>query len=307
MGVGIFLSFSLLAICYLRQNSLLELLRRWTGSETGGRELALGVATTVILLITFALSFEIDRVIERGLDTLWGRPHLKQFCWTMLWSVSGILLMVLGHLVQPTPQRRWAWVRVAGVLPMFMAIKWLIFDTLAWRASDGVVPAGVGLNVQILAGAVVIASLIILATLGGPRTFERNWLIPLANFLAVLIVLWGASLEIDRFFQKMGFRTATIADPRLAEQMALSVFWSLFAILCVVAGFRFRAVLLRFFGLGLFALTLIKVVLVDLESVGHGYRILSFMGLGLLLLGTSVLYGKLSPRLLAIETADQAK
>jgi len=31
------------------------------------------------------------------------------------------------------------------------------------------------------------------------------------------------------------------------------------------------------------------------------------MGLGLLLLGTSVLYGKLSPRLLAIETADQAK
>ena len=30
-----------------------------------------------------------------------------------------------------------------------------------------------------------------------------------------------------------------------------------------------------------------------------GYRILSFMGLGGLLLGTSVLYGKLSPRLLA--------
>jgi uncharacterized membrane protein len=42
----------------------------------------------------------------------------------------------------------------------------------------------------------------------------------------------------------------------------------------------------------------VKVVFVDLSQVGRGYRIISFMVLGLLLLGTSVLYGKLTPRLL---------
>ena len=42
----------------------------------------------------------------------------------------------------------------------------------------------------------------------------------------------------------------------------------------------------------------LKVVFVDLAHAGQGYRVLSFLGLGLLLLGTSVLYGKLSPRLL---------
>jgi uncharacterized membrane protein len=84
----------------------------------------------------------------------------------------------------------------------------------------------------------------------------------------------------------------------LAKQVAFSIFWSLFAIGCVVAGFRFRTKGLRYFGLGLFAFTLVKVFLVDMSQVQRGYRVLSFLGLGLLLLGTSVLYGKLTPILL---------
>jgi uncharacterized membrane protein len=43
----------------------------------------------------------------------------------------------------------------------------------------------------------------------------------------------------------------------------------------------------------------VKIVVIDLGQVGTGYRVLSFMGVGAMLLGTSVLYGKLSPRLLA--------
>ena len=53
-----------------------------------------------------------------------------------------------------------------------------------------------------------------------------------------------------------------------------------------------------YLGLGLFAVTLLKVVLVDMGQVQTGYRVLSFLGLGLLMMGTSVLYGKLSPMLL---------
>ena len=50
--------------------------------------------------------------------------------------------------------------------------------------------------------------------------------------------------------------------------------------------------------LALFAVTLLKVVTIDMSQVSTGYRILSFVGLGGLLLVTSVLYGKLSPVLL---------
>ena len=69
----------------------------------------------------------------------------------------------------------------------------------------------------------------------------------------------------------------------------------------MLLGFRIRSVQLRYFGLVLFAITLLKVVLIDLSQVQAGYRILSFIGLGALLLGTSVLYGKFSPRLLRQE------
>ena len=48
------------------------------------------------------------------------------------------------------------------------------------------------------------------------------------------------------------------------------------------------------------------VVTVNLGQVSTGYRILSFLGLGLLMLGTSVLYGKLSPKLLKTMEATEA-
>jgi uncharacterized membrane protein len=116
----------------------------------------------------------------------------------------------------------------------------------------------------------------------------------------VLVVLWGGTLEIDRAFERLiaARSTGVFRDPRLAKQVAFSIFWSVFAVSAVVAGFRFRTAGLRYFGLGLFAVTLLKVVLLDMSQVQTGYRVLSFLGLGLLLMGTSVLYGKLSPVLL---------
>ena len=90
----------------------------------------------------------------------------------------------------------------------------------------------------------------------------------------------------------------SFANPRLAKQVALSIFFSIYAIGCVALGFRLRAAGLRYFGLALFALTLAKVGVLDLSRASTGYRFLSFMGLGGLLLVTSVIYGRLSPRLL---------
>ena len=84
-------------------------------------------------------------------------------------------------------------------------------------------------------------------------------------------------------------------------QVAISIYWALFAVAAIVAGFRLRIAGLRYFGLVLLAVSLLKVVGFDLSEIGRGYRILSFIGLGGLLLATSVVYGKLSPILLKQE------
>ena len=73
----------------------------------------------------------------------------------------------------------------------------------------------------------------------------------------------------------------------------------------VVIGFRTWIAGSRYFGLALLAIALGKVVLFDLQGAGRGYRILSFLGLGALLLMTSVVYGKLSPKLLATPSARE--
>jgi uncharacterized membrane protein len=123
-----------------------------------------------------------------------------------------------------------------------------------------------------------------------------------AAMLAVLTLLWAGTLEIDRAFWQPAFR-AGLRDPMLAEQVAFSIFWSLFGVATVVFGFALRTARLRYFGLALLAFTLMKVIMIDLRGVDTFYRILSFLGLGALLLGVSVVYGKVSPKLLGEPTA----
>ena len=47
---------------------------------------------------------------------------------------------------------------------------------------------------------------------------------------------------------------------------------------------------LRYLAMALFGLTVLKVFLVDLSSLGGIYRILGFIGVGLVLLAVSFLY-----------------
>ena len=109
--------------------------------------------------------------------------------------------------------------------------------------------------------------------------------------LVPLIFFWDVNVEIHHFFHPTG--TTWLDFPAL-EQVVYSVFWGLLAIALVVLGFMFKARLLRYGGLALFGLTLFKIVMVDGSYLSSGYRILSFLGVGALLLATSVLYGKLS-------------
>jgi uncharacterized membrane protein len=75
-----------------------------------------------------------------------------------------------------------------------------------------------------------------------------------------------------------------------AHFAAISVLWALCSIALVVVGFRRRQERLRQCALGLFAVTVLKVFVVDLAHVSTPFRIISFVVLGLLLIGASYLY-----------------
>jgi uncharacterized membrane protein len=75
-------------------------------------------------------------------------------------------------------------------------------------------------------------------------------------------------------------------------QVGLSVLWTLYAAAALAWGFIRSQPALRYAALALFGIVIAKVFLVDLSSVQTVYRIVSFLILGVVLLGVSLLYQK---------------
>jgi uncharacterized membrane protein len=64
---------------------------------------------------------------------------------------------------------------------------------------------------------------------------------------------------------------------------------------------------LRLAALGLFGLTALKLVLVDMAEVQEVYRIVSFLVLGVLMIGASYLYHRVEKRLGLSSSARDAQ
>jgi len=120
------------------------------------------------------------------------------------------------------------------------------------------------------------------------------------NLLALIALTLEASDYFNRQFSP-GVRV--IPDFRqvlLARDFSYSAIWLIYGVALMAIGFRKRSAFVRWQSLILIAFTIIKVFFHDVSELGGSYRILSFIGLGAILLGISFLYQrdwlKLSPR-----------
>jgi uncharacterized membrane protein len=73
-------------------------------------------------------------------------------------------------------------------------------------------------------------------------------------------------------------------------QFTYSAWFMAFGALLLAVGFWRRSAFLRWQALVLLAITIGKVFLWDMNRLSQGYRILSFLGLGVLLLAVSFVY-----------------
>jgi len=153
-------------------------------------------------------------------------------------------------------------------------------------------------NPHLVATAVLVAALYWLSALAErePQSsitaFVRAVLILAANSLTLLF-LTG---EISAFWQLHdAFGVST--ESRLARGAMLSVTWAAYATGAIVAGIRRRYAPARYFAMVVFALTIAKVFLVDMAELERAYRIVSIIGLGVMLLATSYMYERFRHRL----------
>lgn len=159
---------------------------------------------------------------------------------------------------------------------------------------------GVVLNRAVMTG--LLAALVLLAAPALARQVIRRLalqndgaLTGLSSLLAPAMLFSAATFEIARVFQFEPVRH-DFQNPARAMQVWLSVFWSVFAVALLSVGFARRVAAQRYAAIGVFFLTIVKVMVFDVSHLKMIYRIVSFFAVGVLLLVASLLYQRLSAR-----------
>jgi uncharacterized membrane protein len=114
-------------------------------------------------------------------------------------------------------------------------------------------------------------------------------LILAANFLLIFFLTWADALL--RGFD-ITAKQRTVAAKIHGQELAISAFWAVYSILLVILGILKKYRPIRLLAIILFGVTILKVFLLDLSDLEKIYRIISFIGLGIILLAVSFMYQK---------------
>jgi uncharacterized membrane protein len=113
----------------------------------------------------------------------------------------------------------------------------------------------------------------------------------IAFVLTGIFVLWVLlTEEIYLYWYCRNRFAAKIANWRFLSHMYISVMWAVYGAVLMTVGFWRKNKILRYISLGLFALLLLKVFVLDTSTVKSVYRIAAFLATGITLVAVSYLY-----------------
>jgi uncharacterized membrane protein len=99
---------------------------------------------------------------------------------------------------------------------------------------------------------------------------------------ASFFTVWGLSADLVNYFDNRNMANA--------KNLSLTGFWAAYASVLLAAGIIRRSRTLRLASLVLLFATIVKVFAYDVFALERLYRIVAFVGLGLLLLGGKYVY-----------------
>jgi uncharacterized membrane protein len=210
---------------------------------------------------------------------------------TVAWATEGAAIVALGL------HERRNWLRVAGAALFTLAVV----RTLELLANTPAANHIVVMNTRAAAAALVVALGYLIARIHrrDPDAESRSWGIGAGVLVAQVVTIALLTSEIDAFFE--------IRNSPLTGEVMTSVTWAAYATALIVVGLYRRYAPVRYFGIGLFAITILKVFFGDLAHLQQIYRVLSVMGLGLLLLLTSWLYQRMQGATMGTEGGPEGE
>ncbi len=206
---------------------------------------------------------------------------------TIGWALEGAaLLWLFGRLPHPGLRLAGGALLVAAFVRLAMNPAVLTYQP---RAAAPI------LNWYLYAYGIVTACLFAGAWLARPPQ-ERVAGVNLRALLASLGVVLGfllLNIEIADYFMAEGSRRLVFEfGGNFGRDMAYSLGWALYALTLLGAGIGARVPLLRYAGMGLLGVTLLKLFFHDLFQLGKLYRVGAFIGVAVVAIAASLLYQK---------------
>lgn len=228
--------------------------------------------TEFMLMVGVSLAF-ITLAIPIQFDSNWI---------TIAWAIEGLVILWAGV------ETRSALLRSVAHGVFGLALIRLIFEDTPFDHRPLFTPV---LNKYFLSSLFVTACLfagaLVYQRLGERKQISAR-VFQLVLLMIAIVTLWFVlSVETHTYFAARAVRLDAMEDIRRERwlgQMALSLLWSLYAAVLAAIGFIGRAPAIRWAALSLFALTVVKVMLIDIAVLEQLYRIIAFLVLGLLLL-----------------------
>jgi uncharacterized membrane protein len=152
--------------------------------------------------------------------------------------------------------------------------------------------ARVILHPGLAVGLVVVTAAAWVAWTNARRTDDQSgpFAAIMSGLLGFLVFLAATTLEVARVSE-------IVTQDETSRRAAVSIWWAALSIVLLVIGFARRWRWPRYVGLGLMGVAALKALSYDLAGIGQGWRVISVLGVGLMMLAVAVLYGKLAARL----------
>jgi uncharacterized membrane protein len=220
-------------------------------------------------------------------------PVLFSHQWiTIFWSLLAVLALWIALRVRD------GWTLTGAVLLMGLVVVWLFsfdymdvnFDLVAFEFHGGYTEhlAERFAAAVFVLGALGLSARVLLREPEKIFDDQKVWGVAYAAVFGVVLFAL-LNIEVGGFFHDYA---------KNAQFASISVLWALYSVALMGLGFVKKLEAVRYTAMGLFVLTLFKVFFIDMANVSTPFRIISFIVLGVLMIGASFLYYKFRDRLL---------
>ena len=249
--------------------------------------LVLQAASALFGLLTIAM---LTRHAMNGGVIQGGPPSLAEQAIYSLTALGASAILIALDARAPGPVFRWGSIAIGAVSVAMIAIDHLgALNPYLTDESTGSIPVFNLLFLAYLLPAIGAAGVAWLAQ--GRRP---NWYTRLLALLAAVLAFTYATLSVRRLFK--GEHIAYWYGYEPLETYSYSALWLALGVALLVIGVRTGSFTVRVASAALIAIAVAKVFLIDMSNLEGVLRALSFIGLGIVLIGIGLFYQRLLTR-----------